>query len=410
MAEPPCSNSPSHPEPKDEEVLLPQDDVLQEVLSFDDMGLSDNLLRGIYTYGFEKPSVIQQRTIIPFIQGSDILANAQAGTGKTAAFAISIIQQLDFARRSCQALILTPTRELAMGTQSVVNHLGEFMRGDGQPFCHTFVGGVMIREDVEKFQNRNVLVVVGTPGRVHDLMKRGIFRTDDLRMLVIDEADEILSLGFSDSLDSIFSWVPKRGIQVAIFSNVAGGEVQKLAAKTLRNPMRIVIETHSKTVEGTKQYYVVCDEEHHKLEILRDLFDCMSSQSVIYCNTRRKVEWLSEELKKDHYANSCLTSQMTPTERTAELTSFRSGNTRCLLMTDLISHGIDVSSHHVTINYDMPLHPECYLHRIGRSGCYGRRGLAINLITTAESQVLRDIEAFYNTRIDELPMDFANSS
>jgi translation initiation factor 4A len=399
------SNSPSH-EPKDhdsfDDEALPTD--VKVVPSFDDMRLSNNLLRGIYSYGFEKPSAIQQRSIVPFIKGGDIIAQAQSGTGKTGAFVIATLQRLDFGRRNCQALILSPTRELALQTQEVVSRIGEYMR-DGQTFCHTFIGGTRVQDDIKKIE-QGVLVAVGTPGRVYDVIKRGCLRTADLRILVLDEADEMLSQGFSEQIYEIFKFLP-REIQVALFSATIPEDVLTLTNKFMRNPVRILVKKEMLTLDGIKQYYVAVEEDY-KLETLCDLYDSVSiAQSVIFCNTRRKVDWLNDELNKQNHTVSYMHSDMTKGDREKVIATFRSGSTRVLITTDLLARGIDVHHVSIVINFDLPTNRENYLHRIGRSGRFGRKGVAINFVTAKDAQVMKDLESHYHTQIDELPMDFA---
>jgi len=372
--------------------------------SFDDMPLHQLLLRGIYSYGFEKPSAIQQRAIVPMIQGGDIIAQAQSGTGKTGAFSIALLQRIDFRHKNLQALILSPTRELAQQTHQVVSQIGEYL-SESTPFCHTFVGGTRVQEDLKKVQV-GVLVAVGTPGRVSDVIKRGALRTDSLRVLVLDEADEMLSQGFSEQIYDIFKFLPK-DVQVALFSATMPNDVLELTKKFMRNPTRILVKKESLTLEGIKQFYVAVEEEH-KLDTLMDLYESVSiAQSVIFANTRRKVDWLSERLNANNHTVSFMHGDMARGDREKVMATFRSGSSRVLVTTDLVARGIDVHHVNIVINYDLPSNLENYLHRIGRGGRYGRKGVAINFVSQKDVELLRQIEAHYHTQIDELPMDFA---
>jgi translation initiation factor 4A len=400
------AGSAAKPEPKDHDSF--QDEQLPEDVkvcpSFDEMPLHTNLLRGIYSYGFEKPSAIQQRAIIPFIKGGDLIAQAQSGTGKTGAFSIGLLQRMDWGSRNCQGMVLSPTRELATQTESVISSIGEYLC-DGS-FCHTFVGGTRVQDDLRKLQS-GVLVAVGTPGRVFDVIKRGALRTDSLRCLVLDEADEMLSQGFSEQIYEIFKFLPK-DVQVSLFSATMPPEVLELTAKFMRDPIRILVKKEALTLEGIKQFYVAVEEEF-KLETLMDLYDSVSiAQSVIFCNTRRKVDWLAEKMNAKDFTVSFMHAEMPKGDREKVMATFRSGSSRVLISTDLLARGIDVHHVSIVINFDLPANKENYLHRIGRSGRYGRKGVAINFVNSRDVPILKELQEHYNTTIEELPMDFAS--
>ena len=393
----------ARPEPKDHESFMDDQDI-RVIPSFDDMPLHQSLLRGIYSYGFEKPSAIQQRAIAPFIRGGDIIAQAQSGTGKTGAFSIGLLQRLDFRHRNLQGLVLSPTRELAQQTHQVISQIGEYL-SESQQFCHTFVGGTRVQEDLKKLQ-AGVIVAVGTPGRVSDVIKRGALRTESLRVLVLDEADEMLSQGFSDQIYEIFKFLPK-DIQVALFSATMPDDVLELTKKFMRTPTRILVKRESLTLEGIKQFYVAVEEEH-KLDTLMDLYESVSiAQSVIFANTRRKVDWIAEQLNKNNHTVSFMHADMGKGDREKVMNTFRSGSSRVLVTTDLVARGIDVHHVNIVINFDLPTNKENYLHRIGRGGRYGRKGVAINFVSQRDVDVLKEIESHYHTQIEELPIDFA---
>jgi len=392
--------------PRDHDSFDESECNVQAIPSFDEMGLNTLLLRGIYSYGFERPSAIQQRAIVPFINGGDVIAQAQSGTGKTGAFTIGTLQRIDFSSRTCQALVLSPTRELALQTEQVVSAIGDFL-SEGTPFCGSFVGGTRVTDDVRKLQGGNILVAVGTPGRVFDVIRRGALRTDGLRVLVLDEADEMLSQGFSEQIYEIFKFLPKE-IQVCLFSATMPPDVLELTQKFMREPIRILVKKEALTLEGIKQFYVAVEEDF-KLETLTDLYESVSiAQSVIFCNSRRKVDWLATQMNQKEFTVSFMHSDMPKGEREKVMTTFRSGSSRVLITTDLLSRGIDVQHVSIVINFDVPSNKESYLHRIGRSGRYGRKGVAINFVTTRDVPALKELESFYHTQIDELPMDFAS--
>jgi len=375
-------------------------DVLE---SFDDMGLKEEILRGVYAYGFEKPSAIQKRAIVPLAKNKDIIAQAQSGTGKTATFTIGILQQLDMGLKECQALILAPTRELAQQIQRVVMAIGDYL----EVRCHACVGGTRVRDDIDTLRN-GVNVVVGTPGRVYDMLSRRVLRPDHIKALVLDEADEMLSRGFKDQIYDIFQALPS-SIQVGLFSATMPPDALDLTRKFMREPIRILVKKEQLTLEGIKQYYVNVEKEEWKLDTLCDLYDTLNiTQCVIFCNSRRKVDWLTDKLRSRDFTVSSTHGDLTSQEREVILSQFRTGSSRILITTDLLARGIDVQQVSLVINYDLPRNLENYLHRIGRSGRFGRKGVAINFVTKDDVRLLREIEQFYNTHIEEMPSNIAD--
>ncbi len=401
-------------QPKDHESFQNANGAAAEACSvyskFDDMPLSMSLLRGVYSFGFEKPSPIQMRAIVPLVRGGDLIAQAQSGTGKTGAFAIGLLQRVDFRRRTLQGLILSPTRELVLQTHYVVGQLGAYLGQLGDDgvamFCQTFCGGTSVRDDIEKLQPTTV-IAVGTPGRVGDLIKRGAMRTESLRTVVLDEADELLSTSFSEQIYAIFKYLPK-DIQVALFSATMGDDILQLTKKFMRDPTCILVEKDALTLKGIRQFFVAVEEEH-KLGTLMDLYESVSiAQSVIFANTKRRVDWISQQLNAENFTVSSMHAEMSKQERESVMAEFRSGKSRVLVTTDLIARGIDVHHVSIVINYELPLNKESYLHRIGRSGRYGRKGIAMNFVSSRDRAELAEIEAFYRTQIVEMPMDFAS--
>ncbi|KFM62051.1 Eukaryotic initiation factor 4A-II, partial [Stegodyphus mimosarum] len=371
--------------------------------NFDDMNLREELLRGIYAYGFEKPSAIQQRAIIPCIRGLDVIAQAQSGTGKTATFSIAILQKIDTNLRECQALILAPTRELAQQIQKVVIALGDYMNAQ----CHACIGGTNVREDIRKLE-MGVHVVVGTPGRVFDMINRKALRTDHIKIFVLDEADEMLSRGFKDQIYDVFRTL-NSNIQVILLSATMPIDVLEVTKKFMREPVRILVKKEELTLEGIKQFYISVEREDWKLDTLCDLYETLTiTQAVIFCNTRRKVDWLMEKMHSRDFTVSALHGDMDQKERDVIMREFRSGSSRVLITTDLLARGIDVQQVSLVINYDLPTNRENYIHRIGRGGRFGRKGVAINFVTEDDKRTLRDIEQFYNTQIEEMPMNVAD--
>ncbi|KAI9496443.1 ATP-dependent RNA helicase eIF4A [Zychaea mexicana] len=372
--------------------------------NFDNMNLTTELLRGVYAYGFERPSAIQQRAIMPVIKGHDVIAQAQSGTGKTATFSISILQSIDVNIKETQALILAPTRELALQIQKVVLALGDFMGIE----CHACIGGTNVREDIAKLQS-GCHVVVGTPGRVFDMINnRRAFKTDSVKMFVLDEADEMLSRGFKEQIYDVFQLLPG-STQVVLLSATMPSDVLEVTTKFMREPVRILVKRDELTLEGIKQFYIAVDKEEWKLDTLCDLYETVTiTQAVIFCNTRRKVDWLTDKLHAREFTVSAMHGDMDQAQRDVIMKEFRSGSSRVLITTDLLARGIDVQQVSLVINYDLPSNRENYIHRIGRGGRFGRKGVAINFVTGEDVRMMRDIEQFYNTQIEEMPMNVAD--
>ncbi|KAL3103216.1 hypothetical protein niasHS_002402 [Heterodera schachtii] len=375
-----------------------QSNTNEVVDSFDNMQLKDTLLRGIYSFGFEKPSAIQQRAIVPCCSGRDVIAQAQSGTGKTATFSISVLQRVDENAPDVQALVMAPTRELAQQILLVMRALGEYM---GVKF-HTCIGGTSVRDDQRKLEG-SVQVIVGTPGRVNDMILRGALKTDKIKMFVLDEADEMLSRGFKDQIYEVFKSLPN-DVQVVLLSATMPNEVLDVTKKFMRNPIQILIKKEELTLEGIRQFYIFVDKEEWKFETLCDLYDTVNiTQAVIFANTRRKVEDLARNMTQKKFTVSLIHGEMEQQDRDVIMREFRSGSSRVLITTDLLARGIDVQQVSVVINYDLPGNRENYIHRIGRSGRFGRKGVAINFVTKQDQQMLKEIETYYSTQIEEMP-------
>ncbi|KAI6671760.1 hypothetical protein NL676_006645 [Syzygium grande] len=357
--------------------------------SFDSMGLQENLLRGIYAYGFEKPSAIQQRGIVPFCKGLDVIQQAQSGTGKTATFCSGILQQLDYDVVQCQALVLAPTRELAQQIEKVMRALGDYLGVK----VHACVGGTSVREDQRILQSGVHVVSL---------------RPDYIKMFVLDEADEMLSRGFKDQIYDIFQLLPSK-IQVGVFSATMPPEALEITRKFMNKPVRILVKREELTLEGIKQFHVNVEKEEWKLETLCDLYETLAiTQSVIFVNTRRKVDWLTDKMRSRDHTVSATHGDMDQNTRDIIMREFRSGSSRVLITTDLLARGIDVQQVSLVINYDLPTQPENYLHRIGRGGRFGRKGVAINFVTKDDERMLFDIQKFYNVVVEELPSNVAD--
>lgn len=370
--------------------------------SFEEMNLKEDLLKGIYSYGFEAPSAIQSRAIMQIISGRDTIAQAQSGTGKTATFSIAMLQTIDINKKDTQALVLSPTRELAIQIQDVIKSLGDYMNVK----CHACTGGRAVGNDMKSL-NKGQHIVSGTPGRVLDMINRRVLNTRHIKILVMDEADELLGKGFQDQIYEIYKFLPP-GAQVVVVSATVPHSVLAVTRKFMNNPVKILVKRDEITLEGIKQYYVQVEKEDWKFDTLCDLYDSLTiTQAVIFCNTKKKVNWLAESLKNANFSVVSMHGDMKQEERDKIMNEFRLGNSRVLISTDVWARGIDVQQVSLVINYDLPIDRENYIHRIGRSGRFGRKGVAVNFVTKDDVDTLHDLEHFYDTKINEMPADLS---
>ena len=371
---------------------------LQVYETFDDMGLKEDILRGIYSYGFEVPSSIQQRAIKPLIDGKDLIAQSQSGTGKTATFTIGCLERIDMDVLKPQVIVLAPNRELAMQIFNVFKSINSFYGVKGG----LIMGGTDLKENF-RLLDEGLQYIVGTPGRVFDMLKRYAIVTDKIKTFVLDEADEMLSRGFKEQVYEIFQYIPKES-QICLFSATMPELALELTNKFMTDPIRILIDKENLTLEGIKQYYLGVEQESWKLATLYDLYEQLSiSQSIIFVNSKRKADFLKVQLEENDYTAECIHGDLTQKDRNEIMDGFRNGNSRILITTDIIARGIDVQSVSIVINYDIPRYREVYIHRIGRSGRFGRKGIAINFVTEREYNTLKDIQDFYQTEIVPLP-------
>jgi superfamily II DNA/RNA helicase len=379
--------------------------------SWDDIDVAPDLLRGIYAYGFDNPSPVQANAIPVILGGKDIIAQAQSGTGKTGAFAVAALeiaqrQKLMQQPRSMLAdkltvLILSPTRELATQSAAVITAIGANLPAI-KVAC--FIGGER-RTRGDAAAN----IASGCPGRVYDMLQRRQLDVSGLKLLIIDEADEMLSLGFQEQVQDIFGYLPK-DMQVALFSATLPESVLSITGKFMRDPVRLLMKAEMLTLEGIKQYYVAAENDDQKYAALKDLFGAISmSQCIIYSNSVQRVSMLAESMQRDKFPVCCIHSNMSKEERDEAFQKFKHGECRVLISTDVTARGIDIQQVSVVINFDVPRDVCTYLHRIGRSGRYGRRGTAINFVTKRDMGQLQDIERYYATQIAELPASFVTA-
>jgi translation initiation factor 4A len=373
-----------------------------DIQSWDDLDLDPKLLRGIFAYGFENPSPIQKKAIKPLILGHDIIAQAQSGTGKTATFAIGALQQVNINENSTQILVLSPTRELTTQTAKVFTSLGSMMDGLR---VKTLFGGSSIEEG-SLFSNKNIPhIICGCPGRVHDMMRRDRLSCKNIKLIIFDEADEILSAGFKDQIYNILQFLNQE-IQVALISATIPESMNSIIQKIMRNPIRISVKKEMLTLEGIRQFYVAVEDDRQKYATLKNIFSFLSvSQTIIYCNSVRRVTDLYEAMKEDDFPVCCIHSGMEKSARDIAFNDFRNGKSRVLISSNVTARGIDIQQVSIVINFDLPKCVHTYLHRIGRSGRWGRKGVGINFITRRDIVKMKEIEQHYICQIDELPAD-----
>ena len=371
--------------------------------SFDTLNLKEKLLRGIYSYGFENPSFIQTKSVPVMVNGDDVIAQAQSGTGKTGAFVMGALQKLNEEEKSTQILIISPTHELVHQSYEVISEISKYM----DISLLKVMGGTSVN-DCKQELNRNPQIIMGSPGRILDMIQRKYLFTDKITTIILDEADEILSQGFKETIYNIMQFISSQ-TQVCLYSATMPEDIIELSERFLRNPKHILVKKEQLTLEGILQFYINVKVNDWKYSVLTDLYNTISiSQCIIYINSKNKLMDIYNSLMKDNFPVSYIHGELSGDERKKTMEDFKSGHSRILLSTDLLSRGIDIQQLSLVINFDLPRSKETYIHRIGRSGRYGRKGVAINLVTDRDIQYMQELESFYDTKIDEMPNNIAD--
>ena len=372
-------------------------------MSFDNLKLNDNILRGIYSHGFEKPSSIQLKSIPIILSKKDIIAQAQSGTGKTGAFSIGLLNLINESSQTIQGLIIVPTRELAEQVFKIITDISSYSKIN----LLKVIGGTNIylcREHLKK----NPHIIIGTPGRILDMIQSKYLITENINTLILDEADEILSFGFKDTIYEILQFINKN-TQICLFSATLPDEILEITDKFMNNPEKVLVKKEQLTLEGIQQFYINIKHNDWKYDVITDLYDTINiGQCIIYMNNKNKINEIYDRLIKDEFPVGFITGDRSIQERNDIMENFRSGKLRILLSSDLLARGIDIQQLSLVINFDLPREKETYIHRIGRSGRYGRKGVAINLINDREIDYLKHIESFYDTQINEMPQNIAD--
>jgi len=374
-----------------------------DIQSWDELDLDPNLLRGIFSCGYESPSPIQKKAIYPLMKGKDIIAQAQSGTGKTATFSIGGLTHIDTSLNEIQMVVLSPTRELTTQIATVIRSIGSSMPN---LTVNTLIGGSSVSADIRQLHDNMPQIIVGCPGRVYDLCHRRQLPLSSVKLFILDEADEMLSHGFKQQIYEIYQYLPYN-VQVALFSATLPHYIYDTTNKFMKDPVNITVKAEQLTLEGISQYYIALDTNEQKLDTLVDLYNLMPvSQCIIYANHINTVDNLYTILTKRDFPVCKIHSSMEKADREKSILDFKQGTYRILISSDITARGIDIQQVSVVINYDLPMNVHTYLHRIGRGGRWGRKGMGINMVTRRDINMLKEIEQFYSTQITELPENF----
>ena len=382
---------------------MEQTEEIKSYEKWDDIIEKDNILKGVYSFGFENPSQIQKTAIKPIIERRDVIAQAPSGTGKTGAFTVGSLHHVDTSLKETQVMILAPTHELVSQIECVVK--GISMSFDNL-VIKLLVGGRPVHEDIRSLQENIPHIIIGTTGRVNDMIRRQKINMKTIRTFVLDEADEMLSGGFKDQVYTIFQFLNPEA-QITVFSATMPNFMLELTTKFMNNPFQITMEAEKLNLEGIEQFYLALNDDDQKYETLKNLFNQLTiNQTIIYVNSVQRVVDLYENMIREGYSVVCIHSSMGREERENSFKEFRTGKFRVLISSNVTSRGIDIQQVSTVINFDIPRSVNTYLHRIGRSGRWGRKGMAINFITREDVGNLKRIENYFKSNIKELPSQF----
>lgn len=365
-----------------------------EVIKFEDLSLSPEIQRAVSKMGFKEASPIQAQAIPAMMSGKDIIGHAQTGTGKTAAFGIPLLEKIDPDSKKLQAIVLCPTRELAMQAANEIRTLGKYLHNIK---VLPIYGGQDIRQQIRALKS-GVQVVIGTPGRVMDHMRRKTLKMNSLHTVVLDEADEMLNMGFREDIETILSSVPDER-QTVLFSATMPKPILDITKKYQHEAQIIKITRQELTVPNIKQYYYEVKPKN-KEEALSSLLNTYSPKSsVVFCNTKRQVDLLAHALVGRGYTAAALHGDLKQSQRDRVMKSFRKGSTDILVATDVAARGIDVQGIEAVFNYDLPQDDEYYVHRIGRTGRAGKAGRSFTFVNGREMYKLKEIQRYCKTKI-----------
>lgn len=372
-------------------------------LGFDNLNLNSDLIKGVYLYGFTKPSSIQINGIQSINTGKDCLLQSQSGTGKTATYLLGVLNKIDQNSASlskCQAIVITPTRELSDQVYNVATNLSKFTKIK----IIKCVGGTDMIENRENIKKAHL--IIGTEGRIIHMIKEKRFNIHNIKLIVLDEVDEMFSEGINENIEFIFEKCPVN-IQCCMISATMSQNVFNISKKFTHDPIKVLLKNSEVVVDLISQFYLNIETEELKFDTLMDLYSLISTyQAIIFCNTIRKVDYIKENLEKNNFEITCIHGKMNQIERDDVIQKFRDGNTRILLTTDLLARGIDIPQVNLVINYDLPPNKETYIHRIGRCGRFDKKGISITMIKMddpGDVKTFSKMTNYYNMNIKELP-------
>ena len=373
--------------------------------NFDSLNLNENLLKGVYLHGFTQPSSIQIKGINSINTGKDCILQSQSGTGKTATYLLGVMNRIDPSEKTCQSIIITPTRELADQVYNVALVLSKYTDYK----VVKCIGGT----DISESQNdlKTATIIIGTLGRLYHMISTKKINIHKLKMIVLDEADDLLYDGIPEKIEEIFEKSPI-GVQVLLISATMCTNVFNFSKKLMHDPIKILLKNNEIIVDLISQFYVDIETEEYKFDTLLDLYNLIStSQVIIFCNTIRKVEWLEQNLKENNFPITVINSNMTQQQRDEVVKEFREGKTRLLLTTDLLSRGIDIPQVNMVVNYDLPANKETYVHRIGRCGRFDKKGISITMIKSSDPydiKTLNRMKYYYKMDIKQMPENISS--
>lgn len=366
---------------------------------FSNLGIKDELLKGLFVYGFKNPSPIQVKGIKAINTGNDCILQSQSGTGKTGTYLLGIMNNININEKS---LIISPTRELAKQIFNVAQEIAKYSKLN----VGIFIGGTNIVDDIKNIKECNI--IIGTIGRINHLFQKKKFMYNSVKIFVCDEADNIFDNNTNKDIYKIISSINTK-TQKILISATLNNYVFSISEKFLDNPVKILLKKSEIAVDLISQFYIDTEVEEYKFDVFLDLYNIISTtQAIIFCNTIRTVEWLSKELIDKNFAITAIHSKMSQDDRNIIVSDFRDGKTRLLLTTDLLARGIDVPQVNLVINYDLPINKETYIHRIGRCGRFGKKGVSISMVKMNDSnevKILNRMKNYYNININELPED-----
>ena len=376
---------------------------MENIIGFDELNLNENLLKGIYLYGFTKPSHIQIKGIQSINSGKDCLLQSQSGTGKTATYLLGVLNKIDVKISDiskCQSIVIVPTRELADQVYNVAVNLAKFT----EIKIIKCVGGTDMTENRDNIKKSHL--IIGTEGRILHMIKEKRFNIHGIKLMVLDEVDEMFTDDVNINIDYIFEKVPSN-MQCCMISATMSQNVFNISKKYMHDPIKVLLKNSEVVVDLISQFYLNVENEELKFDTLMDLYSLISTyQAIIFCNTIRKVDYIKENLEKNNFEITCIHGKMTQEERDEIIKQFRDGKTRILLTTDLLARGIDIPQVNLVINYDIPINKETYIHRIGRCGRFDKKGISITMIKMddpSDLKLFNKMKHHYKINIEELP-------